>query len=160
VRCIYCEHNRTKVIEKRDSADLLVSRRRRECVACGKRFTTFERAQVSNVLVIKKNGGREAFCKDKIRDSIRKALKGRNISIGRCAEVAAEIELEILDMHISEISTKEIAKMVLERLEKVDDIAFVRYASYQYYLNDQKGFKLLKEKFNKKIHSGTESMPK
>lgn len=150
MRCIFCKHKRTKVIEKRDSNDLLISRRRRECLKCGRRFTTYEHADLSNFYVKKKSGERELFDKDKIKESIRKAAKGRQISLAKISEIAGKIELEILDKAKGDITTKYIARLVMRELQKLDDVTFVRYASHQYYIEDTKEFELLKRRIEQK----------
>lgn len=150
MRCIFCKHKRTKVIEKRDSSDLLVSRRRRECIKCSRRFTTYERADLSNLFVKKKNGKRELFDKSKIRESIRKAAKGRKIPLPKISDIVDKIELEILDKGKESISTRYIARYVMQELHKLDDVTYVRYASHQYFIEDTKEFELLKNRIEQK----------
>lgn len=150
MKCIFCKHKKTKVIEKRDNKDMLVSRRRRECTKCGRRFTTYERADLSNFYVKKKGGERELFDKSKLRESMRKAAKGRKIPISTISELADKIELEILDKEKENISTRYIARIVMRELQKLDDVTFVRYASHQYYIEDTEEFDSLKKKIEKK----------
>lgn len=138
------------MIEKRDSNDLLVSRRRRECLKCGRRFTTYERADLSNLYVKKKSGERELFDKSKIRESIRKASKGRQVPLAKISEISDKIELEILDKGKEDITTRYIARLVMSELQKLDDVTFVRYASHQYYIEDTKEFESLKRKIEQK----------
>lgn len=127
-----------------------MSRRRRECLKCGRRFTTYERADLSNLYVKKKSGERELFDKDKIRESIRKAAKGRQIQLTKISEIAGKVELEILDKGREDITTRYIARLVMRELQKLDDVTFVRYASHQYYIEDTKEFDLLKRKIEQK----------
>ena len=150
MRCIFCKNKRTKVIEKRDSNDLLVSRRRRECLKCGRRFTTYERADVSNMYVKKKDGERELFDKNKIKESIRKAAKGRKFSMSRISEISERIELQILDRGKKGITSRYIARLVMKELQKYDAVTFVRYASHQYYIGDTEEFELLKRRIDQK----------
>jgi len=129
---------------------LLVSRRRRECVKCSRRFTTYERADLSNFYVKKKSNNRELFDKTKIRESIRKAAKGRDIPLSKISEIADKIEIEILDKAKDDVTTRYIARLVMRELNTLDDVTFVRYASHQYFIDDTKEFELLKRKIEQK----------
>ncbi len=150
MRCIFCKNKKTRVIEKRDSKDLLISRRRRECTKCGRRFTTYEKADLSNIYVRKKDGERELFDKDKIKESIRKAAKGRKISLSKISHLTDKIEIEILEKGKKDISTRYIARLVMKELKDLDNVTFVRYASHQYYLEDSKEFNELRKRIDKK----------
>lgn len=150
MRCIFCKHKKTKVVEKRDTHDDQISRRRRECLKCSRRFTTYERADLSNLYVRKKNGDRELFDKNKIRESMRKAAKGRKIKLSKISSIATKVELLIVDKGLENISTRFIARLVMKELADLDDVAFVRYSSHQYYIEDTEEFESFKKRIERK----------
>jgi transcriptional repressor NrdR len=111
------------------STDERTIRRRRECVACGRRFTTYETIEVSPVLVVKNSGIREAFNAEKVRTGIIKSCEKRPVSIAQIDEMVLDISKQVYNSMESEISSKQIGEMVMERLKKVDEVSYVRYAS-------------------------------
>ncbi len=128
MKCLYCDCTESKVIDSR-SADDRTIRRRRECVGCGRRFTTYETIEVTPVLVVKNNGTRQAFNAEKVRNGIIKSCEKRPVPMAVIDEIVIDISKQVYNSMESEISSKEIGKMVMERLKKVDEVAYVRYAS-------------------------------
>ena len=128
MKCLYCDCTESKVIDSR-SADDRTIRRRRECVGCGRRFTTYETIEVTPVLVVKNNGTRQAFNAEKIRNGIIKSCEKRPVPMAVIDEMAADISNQIYNSMESEVTSKQIGEMVMERLKKVDEVAYVRYAS-------------------------------
>ena len=128
MKCLYCKCTESKVVDSRATDDRTI-RRRRECSECGRRFTTYETIEVSPVLVVKNNGAREAFNLEKVRNGIIKSCEKRPVSMAVIDEIALDISKQVYNSMDSEISSKEIGEMVMERLKKVDEVAYVRYAS-------------------------------
>ena len=131
MRCIFCGSD-TKVTDKRESPD--GTRRRRECLKCKKRFTTYERAEKKDIVVVKKDGRREPFSREKLKSGIIRACEKRPVSMDRIEKMLNKIE-EKLRTRGKEVKTEMIGKMVMNRLKKIDDIAYVRFASV--YMNFQ-----------------------
>ena len=129
MKCLYCDCTESKVIDSRPSEDDKTIRRRRECVGCGRRFTTYETIEVSPVLVVKNNGTRQSFNAEKIRNGIIKSCEKRPVAMKDIDEMVADISKQVYNSMDSEITSKEIGEMVMERLKKVDEVAYVRYAS-------------------------------
>lgn len=126
--CPYCECKESKVLDSRhiDSTSI---RRRRECEKCKKRFTTYEKIEMVPVMVIKKDGRREAFDRDKIKFGLIRSCEKRPVSISTIDKLVDSIESEINKMYIDEIESTRIGEMVMERLKEVDEVAYVRFAS-------------------------------
>jgi transcriptional repressor NrdR len=129
MRCPFCKKDNDKVIDTRPSEDGFAIRRRRECVGCGKRFTTHERLEEMPVRVIKKNGRREPFDRAKILNGVLRAVEKRSFSIEAVEQMVDAIEREVLDRPDREISTRDIGDMVMAKLRAVDEVAYVRFAS-------------------------------
>ncbi len=129
VLCQRCKHNGTKVVDSRPADDGKAIRRRRECEECGYRFTTFERIEQSPILVVKKNGNREEFSREKLLRGIRRACEKRPISAEVQENIVTDVERQIRDDGISEIDSTEIGKYVMDELAKIDDVAYIRFAS-------------------------------
>ena len=129
MRCLYCDCTESKVIDSRSAPDDRMIRRRRECTACGRRFTTYETIEVAPVLVVKNNGTRQAFNAEKVRTGIIKACEKRPVSVAQIDDMVADISKQVYNSMDSEISSKVIGEMVMERLKKTDEVAYVRYAS-------------------------------
>ncbi len=125
--CPYCNNEETKVTDKRDNSS--VARRRRECLSCGKRFTTYERIEM-NLNVIKKNGSKQKFERDKLFDGVSKALEKRGFESDEIESVVDKIEMKIYKMSKGDdIATKKIGEAVMAQLKKVDKIAYMRFAA-------------------------------
>ena len=129
MKCLYCSHNETQVIDSRDSEDLSSIRRRRICLKCGKRFTTYEKIKGTALWVIKKDGRREPFEKDKVRRGVLRAVEKRPVSLELIDDLIDQVEREMLRKESEEVSTKAIGRAVLARLRKIDKVAWLRFAS-------------------------------
>ena len=129
MKCIYCGCLESKVIDSRSAEDGTTIRRRRECVCCGKRFTTYETIETTQILVVKSNGTRQVFDVSKIKSGLIKACEKRPVSIQKIDEIIEEIQKVIYNSMEQEITTKRIGEMVLERLLLIDEVAYVRFAS-------------------------------
>jgi transcriptional repressor NrdR len=140
VRCPFCTADDDKVIETRMSKDGGEIRRRRECNACTRRFTTYERIEESMPMVIKNDGRREPFDRNKIVHGIHAAVAKRRVSEAEVEQMALEIEKEIGELAVAEIASREIGERVLPRLRVLDQVAYVRFASIYRDVRDLAGF--------------------
>ncbi len=130
VKCPYCGDAATRVLEKREAEDSESNRRRRECGACGKRFTTFERVEAVELMVVKKDGRREQFLPEKLRRGILKACEKRPVSLKDVDRVVEEIEAELRTGAASEeVSAQAVGEKVMEKLRQLDPVAYIRFAS-------------------------------
>ena len=129
MQCPTCKNNGSKVIDSRPSDDGKSIRRRRECEQCGTRFTTFERTEQSAILVVKKNGNREEFSREKLLRGIRRACEKRPIPAEVQESVVSQVERQIRDNGKSEVDSTEIGKYVMDQLAHIDDVAYIRFAS-------------------------------
>ncbi|MBQ8374339.1 MAG: transcriptional repressor NrdR [Clostridia bacterium] len=129
MKCLYCDCTESKVIDSRSADDNKTIRRRRECTACGRRFTTYETIEVTPMLVVKNDGTREAFNEEKVRRGIAKSCEKRPVSAADIDEMVSDISKQVYNSMMSEITSKAIGEMVMERLKKVDEVSYVRYAS-------------------------------
>ncbi|VVB54811.1 Transcriptional repressor NrdR [uncultured archaeon] len=141
MNCPYCTHTETSVVDIRKSEGGIVNRRRRECEKCGKRFTTYERTELLTITVIKKDGRKEPFNREKIVSGIRKACEKRPVTEDRIQEVADDIERKIRRRKSTEIQSREIGEIVMKRLKTLDAVAYVRFASVYREFDDVKKFK-------------------
>ena len=140
MKCLYCDCTDSKVIDSRSADDDRTIRRRRECTGCGRRITTYETIEVIPVLVVKNNGTRQAYNAEKVRNGIIKSCEKRPVPMAVIDEVVADISKQIYNSMESEITTKTIGEMVMERLKKVDEVAYVRYASVYRSFKDLSSF--------------------
>ena len=146
MRCPYCGNAETTVVETRASDEGDAMRRRRRCSACDKRFTTYERAELSMPMVVKKNGERVEFSRDKLRASMTLALRKRNVSVDLIDAALARIEDRIFSSGASEVSTTRIGELVMLELKRLDKVAYVRFASVYREFEDVDAFsRLIKE---------------
>ena len=129
MKCPYCDNLESKVLDSRLSKEMDTMRRRRECLKCGKRFSTAERLEEGLPLVIKKDDRREVFDRMKILNRLKKACEKRPISITNLEKIVSRIEYNLLEKGEREISASEIGEMVMEELRKLDVVAYVRFAS-------------------------------
>ena len=127
MNCPYCDYYDSKVIDSRDVNDGI--RRRRQCLKCDSRFTTYERLQPASLFVIKKDARREEFNRDKLLSGIRKACEKRPLPTGTVDKLADDIEAELYQIGKAEIPSTDIGDMVMEKLKKLDYIAYIRFAS-------------------------------
>ena len=139
--CPYCHHNETKVIDKRDLEGGTVTRRRRECEKCHKRFTTYEKTEDSNILVIKSDGRREMFDREKILKGIIKSCEKRPITREEIDRIVNKIEMEIRSSGEKEIKSSRIGRYVMTQLRKKDKVAYIRFASVYKRFEDIEEFK-------------------
>jgi transcriptional repressor NrdR len=145
MKCPECGNIEDKVIETRESRDNHYIRRRRECLRCGKRFTTYEKLEVVHLMVVKKDGRREEFDIDKVKKGLYRAVEKRPIPVKQIEQIAFQIE-EIVASSDKEIATKAIGEHIMEKLKNLDKVAYVRFASVYF------DFKSLEEFLNE-LHS-------
>jgi len=138
--CPHCKSPKTRVIDKRNTEENKIIRRRRECLKCKNRFTTYERA-ILDLIIIKKGGKRERFDRNKLKNGIKKACEKRPVSLRKIERLVNEVEAELRKLHKTEIKSRIIGDFVMERLKKIDKVAFVRFASYYKHFNDIQTFK-------------------
>jgi transcriptional repressor NrdR len=143
VRCPFCNHPETQVVETRESDEGDTVRRRRRCLQCDKRFTTYERAELSLPAVVKKNGDRVDYDRSKLRASMGLALRKRNVSVDRIDAALERIEDQLRSSGSSEVSTAELGERVLLELKHLDKVAYVRFASVYRQFEDVDEFKRL-----------------
>lgn len=129
MKCLKCNSLDSKVVDSRSADDGKSIRRRRECLACGYRFTTYERIELGPLFVVKRDGSREKFDRNKIVHGIVRACEKRPVAMSRIEQVANEIEFELWEMSESEVETRIIGEKVMEKLRHLDDVAYVRFAS-------------------------------
>lgn len=129
MKCPYCGSFETKVLDKRETDARSVTRRRRECLSCEKRFTTYERAEVLDLFVIKKDQRREPFNRQKLRRNLMKACEKRPISQETIDRLIGEIEQQLIGMRKSEIDSRSIGELVMDILKGTDKVAYIRFAS-------------------------------
>ena len=129
MKCPYCGSPDSEVVETRASEDVDTIRRRRECLKCEKRFTTYERIENVNLVVIKKDGKREQFDRDKLKRGIIRSCEKTSVSIEQIEKIVTEIERELRGADSVEIESKKIGQMVAMRLKKIDKVAYIRFSS-------------------------------
>lgn len=129
MRCPYCGEVDNKVIDSRLSKDGNVIRRRRECIVCNRRFTTYEHIEEIPIMIIKKDGRREIFSRDKVRSGIKKACEKRDISMNIIEEYIDELERDLKETGEKEISSRTLGEKIMSKLHEIDDVAYVRFAS-------------------------------
>jgi len=129
MKCPFCGEINNKVIDSRLSKDGNVIRRRRECIVCSRRFTTYEHIEEIPVMIVKKDGRREVFSIDKLRSGIQKACQKRNISVNIIEEFLDELERDLRESGEKEIPSHKIGEKVMAKLYEIDDVAYVRFAS-------------------------------
>ncbi len=151
MKCPFCDHEESKVIDSRESKKGLSIRRRRECLSCQRRFTTYEKIEEIPYMVIKKDGTRQPFDSQKLLRGLLKACEKRPIPVGKVEEIVEEIESRLHERAEKEIKSSEVGKFVMDRLKELDKVAYVRFASVYREFRDVMEFKqeledLLKEK--------------
>jgi transcriptional repressor NrdR len=156
MKCPFCNHAETKVLETRETEED-VTRRRRECLKCEKRFTTYEQVELTNLTVIKKDGRREIFDKQKIIRAIQIACQKRDVPQEKIEEMTNSIEAKLRNMMEKEITTKQIGELVMKQLKKVDPVAYIRFASVYHEFQDVESFRKETETFKKTEKNGKES---
>ena len=152
MKCPYCNHTENKVVDSRETSEGVSIRRRRECLNCVKRFTTYEYVEKTPLMVIKKDGRREAFSHQKILGGLLKACEKRPISIEKLEEMVSQIEVELQKKFDQEMQASAIGELVMEKLAALDDVAYVRFASvYRQFKDINQFMRELREVFNKRM---------
>lgn len=140
MKCPFCSHIQDRVVDSRESKEGDAIRRRRQCLACERRFTTYERIDEVPYMVIKKDGRREKFDRQKVLTGLLKACEKRPIGMGRLSEIVDEVESKVADSPDRELSTTEIGEFLMEQLRNLDKIAYVRFASVYRDFQDEQAF--------------------
>ncbi len=140
MRCLFCGHLESKVIDSRSTEEGTTIRRRRECLECGKRFTTYEKIETIPIIVVKKDGLRESFNREKVLNGILRACEKRPVTLKDIEGLIDDIESKLYNMLEREVTSEKIGEMVMERLQKLDDIAYVRFASVYRQFKDINSF--------------------
>jgi len=151
MRCPYCHHPESRVLDSRPTEEGTAIRRRRECLSCGQRFTTYEKVEETPLYVVKKDGRRELFDPAKIRAGMAKACEKRPVPMARLELITRDIERRIRSEYEQEVTSRVIGELVMEELKKLDQVAFVRFASVYREFGDLERFReelerLLKER--------------
>jgi len=145
MRCPFCAATETKVVETRENEDF-VKRRRRECSACSKRFTTYERLEAPDVMIIKKSGSKQRYSRQKVLSGLQKSFEKRPVTEEKIVEVADSIEQYIRGKGLRELTSKKIGSLIMRRLKSLDIIAYIRFASVYKDFQDLQEFKAELEK--------------
>jgi transcriptional repressor NrdR len=129
VRCPFCGHIEEKVVDSREARDGEVVRRRRQCLHCGRRFTTYERIEEVQFMVVKKDGRREPFDRNKVLSGLLKATQKRPVGVAELEKIADEVETRLMEKPDREITSQEIGEVIMNTLYHLDEVAYVRFAS-------------------------------
>jgi len=129
MKCPYCSYEESKVVDSRATEDNMAIRRRRECLNCGKRYTTYEKVEDIPILIIKKDLSREYFDKSKIINGLIKACQKRPVSRAQIENIADEVEKQLSNQMLAEIKSDVIGEMIMDNLKGIDEVAYVRFAS-------------------------------
>jgi transcriptional repressor NrdR len=150
VQCPFCRHDDTRVLDSRPTEEGAAIRRRRECAACGRRFTTYERVEDTPLLVVKKDGRREAFDRRKLLKGLVTACEKRPVPLSQLEAVVSETERVVRDQGYDEVPSRVLGELVMERLRALDPVAYVRFASVYREFTDLQGFKELLERLERR----------
>lgn len=129
MKCIFCDCKESKVIDSRQNEEGTSIRRRRECLSCGRRFTTYETIETAPIMVIKKSGARQPFSKSKLKQGILRACDKRPVSIEKMDTLVADTHKKIANLLVQEITSTQIGEFVMQGLKEIDDVAYVRFAA-------------------------------
>jgi transcriptional repressor NrdR len=141
MRCPRCEERETRVVDSRDLDDSATIRRRRECSACAFRFTTYERVEAARLIVIKRDGTRQEFDRDRLASGLRKALTRRPVPDGAAEQAADEIEAELRAAGSGEVQSSQVGALAMAKLRGIDQIAYIRFASVYQSFEDLEALK-------------------
>ncbi|MEG1441646.1 MAG: transcriptional regulator NrdR [Oscillospiraceae bacterium] len=141
MRCLYCGHLDSKVVDSRSAEDGTAIRRRRECLKCGKRFTTYEKIESVPIIVIKKDKSRQSFDREKLQRGILNACASRPVPLQAIDDMLDEIENTIHNSLAREVSSDKIGELVMEKLREIDEVSYVRFASVYKQFKDIETFK-------------------
>jgi transcriptional repressor NrdR len=150
MKCPYCGYEETQVIDTRETENLEATRRRRECLKCNKRFTTYERVEEADIIVVKKDGRRERFERKKLMDGILKACEKRNISLEKIEKLVDEVESDLRKRDSVEVESKIIGELTMRKLKTLDKVAYIRFASVYREFEDIDRFEEELERLQKK----------
>ena len=145
MKCIYCGYEESKVLDSRSTEENNSIRRRRECLNCGRRFTTYETIEMTPILVVKADGSRQSFDINKVKNGLIKACEKRPVSLSQIEKMAGEIEKELQNNNEQEVKSARIGELVMDKLKETDEIAYVRFASVYRQFKDIDSFKKLLE---------------
>lgn len=151
MKCPYCNGEESKVVDSRSIEDNIAIRRRRECLSCNRRYTTYEKIEDISIFIIKRDLTRELFNRDKVISGIMRACEKRPVTRAKIEEIVESIEKTLNNNMITEVSSEKIGEMILEKLKAVDEVAYVRFASVYRKFDDINSFmeeikRLIKEK--------------
>jgi transcriptional repressor NrdR len=150
MKCHYCNHEETPVIDSRDTENLEATRRRRECTKCKKRFTTYERVEEADIVVVKKDGKRERYERQKLINGVIEACEKRPISLEKIEKLVDDVESELRKRDSVEVDSKTIGRITMRKLKALDKVAYVRFASVYLEFEDIKRFEEELDKLQKK----------
>ena len=151
MKCMYCGCEDSKVIDSRSTDDGRSIRRRRECVNCGKRFTTFETIEIALILIVKRDGTRQQYDRNKLKNGIVRSCEKRPISMAQIDDIVARIEKSLYNSLEEEVTSKKIGDLVMEELKQIDDVAYIRFAAvYRQFKDSQTFFDEMKKMFETK----------
>jgi transcriptional repressor NrdR len=141
LNCPYCGDSESRVVDSRETESKEAIRRRRECIACGQRFTTYETIETIPITVVKRDGSTELFFPEKLLRGLMRACAKRDVPAERLQEVVSDIERQLREESVYQVSSERLGKMALERLQSVDLVAYIRFASVYRQFDSVEGFK-------------------
>ena len=150
MKCPYCNYEETQVIDTRETENLEATRRRRECLKCNKRFTTYERVEEADIIVVKKDGRRERFERKKLMSGILKACEKRNIPLEKVEKLVDDVESDLRKRDSVEVESKVVGEIAMKKLKTLDKVAYIRFASVYREFEDLERFEEELEKLIKK----------
>jgi len=150
MKCLYCSYKETQVIDTRETENLEATRRRRECMKCKKRFTTYERIEEADIVVVKKDGKRERFERQKLLNGVLRACEKREITLEKIEKLVDDVESDLRKRDSVEVDSKTIGKIAMRRLKSLDKVAFLRFASVYLEFEDLDRFEEELDKLQKK----------
>ena len=150
MKCPYCNFEETQVIDTRETENLEATRRRRECMKCNKRFTTYERVEEADIIVVKKDGRRERFQRQKVLNGIIEACEKRSLPLEKIEKLVDEVESDLRKRDSVEVESKVIGEVVMKKLRSLDKVAYIRFASVYREFEDLDRFTEELEKLQKK----------
>jgi transcriptional repressor NrdR len=149
MNCPFCNNTETKVVDSRETNEGKITRRRRECLKCEARFSTYEEIELLRLSVLKRNGARVDYSRSKIETGVRKALEKRPVTEEKIAQFIGEVEYEIRTKEKPEITSRDIGKIILKKLRELDEVAYVRFASVYKSFANIESFKRELDTFDK-----------
>ena len=150
MKCPYCNYEETQVIDTRETENLEATRRRRECLKCNKRFTTYERVEEADIIIVKKDGRRERFQRQKVQNGIIEACEKRQIPLEKIEKLVDEVESDLRKRDSVEVESKIVGELVMRKLKSLDKVAYIRFASVYREFEDLDRFTEELEKLQKK----------